>query len=71
MALRALDRADGLGLACTRFSFASPATSLKLLGSSLLGDIISCSYAAETEVSLDACACRPLHLAMWAKLLAL
>ncbi len=51
IALRALE-VDTLGLTCTRISFADPASSLKLLASSLLGDIISCSYsAAETEVT--------------------
>ena len=50
VALRALE-VDTLGLACTRISIPDPASSLKLLASSLLGDIISCSYsAAETEV---------------------
>ena len=51
VALRALG-SDTLALTCTRLSFADPASSLKLLASSLLGDIISCSYAAaETEVA--------------------
>ena len=61
VALRALG-SDALSLTCTRLSFADPAASLKLLASSLLGDIISCSYAAaETEVPTDNPACRPVH----------
>ena len=64
IALRALE-VETLGLACTRISFANPASSLKLLASSLLGDIISCSYsAAETEVpplTAELTACGPVH----------
>ena len=44
---------ETLGLTCTRLSFADTASSLKLLAASLLGDIVTCSYAvAEKEVHL-------------------
>lgn len=52
VALRALE-VETLGLTCTRLSFADPAASLQLLASSLLGDIISCSYAAAKTEVLD------------------